>query len=88
MEHLGISDEQMAGRLGVASRTTVWKRYTEQQRLDLAKIFQIAEALGISAHQLNFPPDVPSLDAIVDNISVEQRAMAADVLLRLLAKEP
>ena len=52
MEHLGISDEVLAGRIGVSSRTTVWKRYTEQQRLDLGKIQQIADALGIGYQQL------------------------------------
>jgi transcriptional regulator with XRE-family HTH domain len=50
MEHLGISDETLAGRIGV-SRTTVWKRYSEQRRLDLGKIHQIADDLspGISS---------------------------------------
>ena len=86
MDHLGVSDDQLAGRLGVASRTTVWKRYTEQQRLDLGKIQQIAEALGVSTHQLNFPPGIPSLDAIAENITADQRAMAADVLRRLFGK--
>lgn len=83
MDHLGVSDEMMAGRLDVGSRTTVWKRYTEQHRLDLGKIFQFADALGVHPDQLKYPPGVRSLDAIADGLSLEQREMAADVLTRM-----
>ena len=86
MEHLGISDDEMAGRIGVASRTTVWKRYREQHRLDLGKIQQFADALGISRSQLNYPPGIQSLDAIAENATPDQRARAADVLRRMLSK--
>jgi transcriptional regulator with XRE-family HTH domain len=86
MEHLGVSADDMAGRLGVASRSTVWKRYKEQHRLDEGKIQQFADALGISRAQLNFPPGVESLDAIAENATLEQRQMAADVLKRMLGK--
>ena len=86
MDHLGISDDEMAGRIGVASRTTVWKRYTQQQRLDIGKIQQFADALGISASQLNYPPGIASLDAIAEGVTADQRAMAADVLRRMLGK--
>jgi transcriptional regulator with XRE-family HTH domain len=86
MEHLGVSDEEMAGRIGVASRTTVWKRYSEQHRLDPGKIQEFADALGINRRQLNYPPGVPSLDALAEGATPDQRAMAADVLRRMLGK--
>lgn len=85
MVHLGVSDDVMAGRLGIG-RTAVWKRYTEQHRLDPGKIQQFADALGISRYQLYFPPEVPSLDAIAEGATPDQRQMAADVLRRMLGK--
>jgi hypothetical protein len=84
MDHLGVSDETMAGRIGVASRTTVWKRYTEQHRLDMGKIQEFADALGISRSQLNYPPGVQSLDALVENATPEQRKIAAELILTVL----
>lgn len=85
MEHLGYSDDRMAGLLGV-SRTTVWKRYTEQHRLDPGKIEHFAHALGISRSQLNYPPGVPSLDAIAEEATPDQREMAADILRRMFSR--
>lgn len=86
MDHLHVSDDDMAGRLEVASRTTVWKRYTEQHRLDLGKIQQFADALGIHINQLYYPPGVRSLDAIAADASPEQREKAADMLNIFLGK--
>lgn len=81
--HLGISDEKMAGLMGV-SRTTVWKRYTEQHRLTPQKVAQIADALERHPNELLFPPEVPSLDAMADGASPEQRAaMVTDIMRRL-----
>ena len=82
MEHLGLSDQDLANRMGV-SRTTVWKRYSEQQRLSPAKVAQIAEALDRHPNELLFPPDVPSLDALAEGASKEERAaMVVDIMRR------
>lgn len=83
MDRLGVSDEQMAGRLGIG-RETVWKRYTEQRRLDPGKVAAFADALGMHTSELLYPPGVQSLDAIADKATPEQRDMAADVLRRML----
>lgn len=85
MERLGVSDEAMAGRLGIG-REAVWKRYTEQGRLDPAKIAAFADALDMHPSELLYPPGVPSLDAIAEKATPEQRDMAADVLRRMLGK--
>jgi transcriptional regulator with XRE-family HTH domain len=86
MENLGISDDEMAGRIGVASRTTVWKRYREQHRLDLGKIQEFADALGISRSQLNYPPGIQSLDAIAEKLTPAQREVAAEVIKVMVSK--
>ena len=85
MDHLGISDEVMAGRLDVA-RETVWRRYTEQNRLKPAKIAEFADALDMEVTQLYYPPTVPSLDAIAKDATNEQREMAADIVRRMIGK--
>lgn len=83
MNHLGISDEKMAGLMGV-SRTTVWKRYTEQHRLTPQKVAQIADALDRHPNELLFPPEVPSLDALAEGVSPEVRAgMVSDIIRRM-----
>lgn len=86
MEKLGVSDEAMAGRLNVA-RETVWRRYTEQNRLNPEKIAEFADALGFEeVTQLYYPPDVQSLDAIATGATFEQREMIADVVRRVMGK--
>lgn len=85
MERLGVSDEAMAGRLGIG-REAVWKRYTDQGRLDPGKIAAFADALDMHPSELLYPPGVPSLDAIAAAATPEQRDMAADILRRMLGK--
>lgn len=85
MEHLGISDEKLAARMGV-SRTTVWKRYSQQHRLTPQKVAQIADALERHPNELLFPPEVPSLDALAEGASKEERAaMVIDISRRMRA---
>lgn len=85
MDRLGVSDEAMAGRLDV-SRETVWKRYTDQRRLDPFKIQEFADALDMHPSELLFPPGTPSLDAIANGATPDQRAMAADIVRRMMGK--
>lgn len=85
MERLGVSDEAMAGRLGV-NRETVWKRYTEQQRLDPGKIAQFADALDMDPRELLYPPGTSSLDAIIEGADPATRQMAADIVQRMMNK--
>lgn len=83
--HLGLSDEDVASRLGIG-RTSFWKQYTDQNRLNPAKVAQIAEALDIHHSQLNYPPGTESLDAIVEAAEPEVRQMAADIVKRMVGK--
>ena len=85
MEERGISDGEMAHRIGV-SRETVWKRYSDQRRLDPFKIEEFAKALGMHPSELLFPPGTPSLDAIANGATPDQRAMAADIVRRMMEK--
>jgi transcriptional regulator with XRE-family HTH domain len=85
--HLGLSDEDVARRMGLSSRTALWKLYKEQHRLAPQKVAQIADALDLHPSQLLFPPEIPSLDAIADGSTPEQRAaMVADIARRMRAK--
>lgn len=84
IEHLGLTDEVVAGRMGLASRTSVWKLYTEQHRLTPEKVARLAEALDRHPNELLFPPETPSLDALADQATPEQRsAMVTDIIRRL-----
>ena len=83
IDHLGLSDETVGNRMGI-SRTTVWKRYKEQHRLSPSKVAQFAAALGRHPSELFYPPDVPSLDAVAEDATPEQRAaMVIDIMRRL-----
>jgi len=84
IEHLGLTDDQVAARMGLSSRASVWKLYKEQHRLTPHKVAQIAEALDRDPRELLFPPDVPSLDALAEGASPEQRAaMVTDISRRM-----
>lgn len=85
MDRLGVSDEAMAGRIGV-TRETVWKRYTDQRRLDPFKVLEFADALDMHPSELLFPPGTPSLDAIANGASPDQREMVADIVRRMMGK--
>jgi transcriptional regulator with XRE-family HTH domain len=83
MVYLDVSDEELANRMGV-SRTTVWKRYTEQHRLTPQKVAQIADALDRHPKELQLRPEEPSLDAIAEGSTPEQRAaMVTDIMRRM-----
>ncbi len=88
-EHMvarGLSDEDIAERIGVLPNA-VWKRYTAQSRLTPFKIKQLADAIGIHPSELNYPPDVPSLDALADKVSPRRRAEMADIIKRLAQED-
>lgn len=84
IEHLGLSDDTVASRMGLSSRTSVWKLYSQQHRLSPQKVARLADALERHPNELLYPPEVPSLDAIADEATPEQRAaMVIDIMRRL-----
>lgn len=86
MDEKNISDDQMAGRLGLSGRSAVWKLYNQQHRLDMGKAAHIADAIGIPLQQLFYPPGIDSLDAIAKDAAPEDRQRAADIVRRLFDK--
>lgn len=82
-EHMaakGLTDEKVAGRIGVA-RETVTRWRGQQHRLNPEKISALTEALGLeSPAALWTPPNRPSLDALVANVSDDLRQRAAEMV--------
>lgn len=87
MEHRGLSDEKLAGRLDVA-RETVTRWRSQQHRLNPDKIAAIAKALDIEPEELWRPPppsNRPSIDAMLKGASddaVQKLAEVAAILLK------
>lgn len=79
LEHRGLSDETMGGRLGVA-RETVWRWRTQQHRLNPEKIAALASALDIDPIQLWSPPTRTSVDAMLTDASDDLRQKAAEMV--------
>jgi transcriptional regulator with XRE-family HTH domain len=77
MAERGLSDERLAGRLGVA-RETVTRWRGQQHRLNPDKIAALASALDMEPQELWQPPGRPSLDALVID--------AADIVRRLVSR--
>jgi transcriptional regulator with XRE-family HTH domain len=87
MRHLGLSDQDVANRMDLSSRTSVWKLRTQQHRLTPEKVAHLAHALGRHPSELLFPPEVPSLDALAEGATPEQRAaIVSDIIQRMRRK--
>lgn len=84
-EAKGVSAEAMAGRLGI-ERESLYRWERETWRLNPAKQLAYADALGIEPEQLWHPPDTPSLDAMISQAPDDLKAMAADIVRRLVAR--
>lgn len=83
----GVSDERLAGRLGV-DRVTVTRYRNQQHRLNPDKIAAIAAALDLEPEELWRPPAPdgrPSIDAMLRNApddAVKRLAEVAAILLK------
>lgn len=86
IEFLKLSDDTVAARMGLSSRSSVWKLYTQQNRLTPEKVARLADALDRHPNELLFPPNVPSLDALADGVSPELRAEIVTDIARRLRK--
>lgn len=82
----GVSAEQMAGRIGI-ERESVYRLEREAlTRVNGEKQAAYAAALDIEPEDLWRPPGIPSLDGIVAQASDDLKAMAVDIVRRLVAK--
>lgn len=85
MERLGLSDDVLSNRLGVA-RETIWRWRTQQHRLNPEKIAALAAVLDCEPEELWRPPDLLSVDAMLKNASDDQRRQAAELVAVILKK--
>jgi len=82
IDYRELSDETMAGRLGVA-RETVWRWANQQHRLNPEKIAALAYALDIEPEDLWHMPTRRSVDAILKDVTDEMHETAVDIVQRL-----
>lgn len=83
MAYRGLSDEKLAGRLGVA-RETVTRWRGQQHRLNPEKIAALASALDCEPEDLWRLPSRPSVDALLKGASddLQQKAVEMITILR------
>jgi transcriptional regulator with XRE-family HTH domain len=86
MAFRGLSDEDVAEKLGVA-RETVWRWSNEQHRLNPDKMAKLAAVLDITAPQLYYPPGRRSIDAILTGADKETHDAAVDIVARLVLRQ-
>jgi transcriptional regulator with XRE-family HTH domain len=85
-EHLGLTADQVAGRIGT-SRQTIYRWEKDQKRLTPEKIGALATAMDIRPERFWRPPDsTPSLDALLAPESAEVKATAVDIVQRLIRR--
>jgi transcriptional regulator with XRE-family HTH domain len=85
MDDKDISDEKMAKEIGT-NRETIWRRRTEQHRLNPQKIAEIAGVLGITPEELHRPPGVKSIDALLKDADKDTWDMAFDIVERAIRR--
>lgn len=78
----GLSVEIVAKRMGV-NRVTVHRYEKQQHRLNPGKVASLARAIGIEPGQFNYPPDRPSVDALLKGASADTYKTAFDVVKRI-----
>jgi hypothetical protein len=74
----------MALRLRI-ERESVYRMERKPERITAKKQAQFAAALGLELEDLWNPPGILSLDAMLRKAPDELKAMAADIVRRLLA---
>jgi transcriptional regulator with XRE-family HTH domain len=82
-EAQGVSAQVMAEKLAI-ERESVYRLEREPWRVNSEKQAEFAHALGLEPEDLWRPPGTPSLDAIVQSAPDDVRALAADIVRRLV----
>ena len=84
-EALGLSQETVGGRLGVGKGTI--SRWENAKRIPTINVLAAyAEALNIPVQRLYSRPEELSLDALVEGSTTKIRALAYDLVKRLVAR--
>jgi transcriptional regulator with XRE-family HTH domain len=81
-----ISATKMAEMLGI-ERESVYRLERQPWRVNSAKQADWAQALGIEPEELWRPPGAVSLDALVRTAPDDVKAMAADIVQRIVKGE-
>lgn len=82
-EAQGVSATLMGEKLGI-ERESVYRLEREPWRVNSAKQAEWATALGIEPEDLWRPPGTPSLDGMIAQAPDDLKAMAADIVRRLM----
>ena len=82
-EAADVSASLMGERLGI-ERESVYRLEREPWRVNSEKQAEYAHALGLEPEDLWRAPGTPSLDAMVSSASDDVKAMAADIVRRLI----
>jgi transcriptional regulator with XRE-family HTH domain len=81
-----ISAETMAERLGI-ERESVYRLEKKREKISAEKLARYAAALGLQPEDLWRPPgSAPSLDSLLAAAPDDVRAMAADIVGRLVQR--
>lgn len=82
MDHRGLNQEQMAGRLET-SKSVISKLVTGKQRWTQDWLEAFAYALDCEVRELYRPPDAPTADELLAQMSPDARDTAMRVLVDL-----
>jgi transcriptional regulator with XRE-family HTH domain len=83
----GLSDAQLAQRLGV-SRQTIFRWKKEQWRVTADNMEKLATVLGCEPRDLFRPPAFESVDAIIEGLADHMRQMVVDIAKTVAKKRP
>lgn len=85
-EHLGLTLEQVAGRVGV-ERNTIWRWENDQRQVTPDKAAALADALSLPDWtDLTRPPGVRSIDAMLADQPADIRDTVLDIAERLIRR--
>lgn len=82
-EAQGVSASLMGEKLGI-ERESVYRLEREPWRVNSDKQAEYAHAIGLEPEDLWRPPGTPSLDSMIAQAPDDLKAMAADIVRRLV----
>ena len=86
MRHKGVSDTQLANRLGRA-RETIFRWRKDQRKLTPEKQIELAMAIGIEPEDFWRPPGRPDLNALARDLDDDQHETVQFMMQRLARRK-